>query len=171
MKWQENPRWKELFAQTDLPSLCIGLRMSLNGASDPWPEKDVNDAMEYIQERLSQWRPSMRKIDEPMDEAVLQLCHATLQTCCMYREMTPTSNVSCEYWCVCDICESCQSEMDRLRAEIKKLQPVYDAALNWRRNVKHCSDLPTQKLIEAISDSIDDPKELDDLRKASWRKE
>jgi hypothetical protein len=77
--WCDNPRFNKWFKQADLPTLCLSLRMSLNGSADPWEPREVAQAIEYIQSRMREWEPSIHKIDQKMDDAVYQMCQAAVE--------------------------------------------------------------------------------------------
>lgn len=85
MNWREDPRW-ETISRVELPNLCIALRMSLNGAADPMRQDEEQKIIDYIRVRLEQWQPTRLKIEEKMDEAIRQLCYATLEVAAHYRD-------------------------------------------------------------------------------------
>lgn len=54
-----------------LPEICLDLRASYSGASDPWPDDFLAEVVEMLQSRVDTWES--RKGDDPIDRAVLQM--------------------------------------------------------------------------------------------------
>ncbi len=51
------------YGDVDLPTICLGLRMSCNGASDPWGDQLLRDTVNYLGERLKLWIAPIDAID------------------------------------------------------------------------------------------------------------
>ncbi len=57
-----------------LPEICLQLRASLNGSSDPWDSADVFAVRNMLVAREATWMPS----EDPIDAAVLAMLRATV---------------------------------------------------------------------------------------------
>jgi hypothetical protein len=86
MTWREHEKYQKWFGRCDLLALCLGVRMTLNGSADPWPTAETAQAVEYIQARLAEWTPSSPKVEARFDEAVRQMCIATVA---LWRHYVP----------------------------------------------------------------------------------
>lgn len=51
------------YGEVDLPTICLGLRMSCNGASEPWGDQLLRDTVDYLDERLKLWTAPIDAID------------------------------------------------------------------------------------------------------------
>ncbi len=51
------------YGDVDLPTICLGLRMSCNGASEPWGDQLLRDTVNYLSERLKLWNAPIDAID------------------------------------------------------------------------------------------------------------
>ncbi len=51
------------YGEVDLPTICLGLRMSCNGASEPWGDQLLRDTVDYLGERLKLWIVPIDAID------------------------------------------------------------------------------------------------------------
>lgn len=56
-------QWVEKWGGHDLPSLVLGLRMSCNGAADPWDDDFLAELVRYMDERLRVWQEPSDAID------------------------------------------------------------------------------------------------------------
>ena len=55
---------RRLFASEQmLPEICLCLRMSVNGAADPWPDAYLREVVEMIKTRLQLWRDPTDEMD------------------------------------------------------------------------------------------------------------
>ena len=75
--WRKDPRFEDI-SKTDLPSICLAVRMSLNGASPPMEDAELSLCVSYIRARLIDWRPSLVAREALFDESVRAMCAATL---------------------------------------------------------------------------------------------
>lgn len=63
-----------------IPEICFGIRMALNGASDPWDDELIKDTYQLLQDVLTTWEPSVHDdLSAKMDDAVKDLVMATLR--------------------------------------------------------------------------------------------
>lgn len=53
----------EKYGEADLPTVCLGLRMSCNGAADPWGNEFLTAVVEYLKERMRLWLLPIDAID------------------------------------------------------------------------------------------------------------
>lgn len=62
-----------------LPEICLCIRMALNGASDPLPDKSIKDTYQLLKDVLATWRVDPNNVESMrMDEAVYSLVQATV---------------------------------------------------------------------------------------------
>jgi len=54
---------EELFPDSNLVDVCLDIRMSMNGASDPWQEKIFMEVLDMLKSRLAVWHPCRDDID------------------------------------------------------------------------------------------------------------
>ena len=69
---------REVMFKVGLFELCVGITQQASGASDPWPDEDIELVRAYLRERLSQWHPNTGTISSDFDEAVRTLVEAAL---------------------------------------------------------------------------------------------
>jgi len=65
----------------DLPSLCLRLRMSCNGAADRWSDGFIAEVVRYLDERLRLWQEPSDAIDnhvKGMCQQAVLIGHAEL---------------------------------------------------------------------------------------------
>ena len=67
-----------LFGTKMLPEICIELRHAVNGAADPWPDKEIAETVRMLTMRLDTWHASIRW-DQRFDDAVREMILATLE--------------------------------------------------------------------------------------------
>lgn len=61
-----------------LPSLCLNLRMSLNGASEPISSGETAKALQFLKDVDAEWHETVYPEDIEIDAAVRQLVRATI---------------------------------------------------------------------------------------------
>ena len=77
-KWHNNPEWEAFSNEHNLPTLCIDLRMALNGGADPWSDERMKSVVGYLKARLGDWYPSVDE-NRIFDEAVRTMCFEVLR--------------------------------------------------------------------------------------------
>ena len=65
-------KWVEKWGGCELPSLVLGLRMSCNGAANPWDDEFLAAVVHYLDERVRLWQESSDAIDNHVKGMCLQ---------------------------------------------------------------------------------------------------
>ena len=68
-------QWGQKWGDANLPTICLDLRMSCNGAADPWSDDLLAETVWYLKERLRLWEPGQ---DDPIDQAVKAMCYSAI---------------------------------------------------------------------------------------------
>ena len=74
---------KELIGDQYLPTLCIQVRMSMNGSADPWTIEKTKQVLEFLKERVEMWEPSHWS-DEKFDNCILTMLRITIEDIQVY---------------------------------------------------------------------------------------
>lgn len=77
-KWYENAEWKALAEDHYLPTICIDLRMAINGGADAWSDEKIKAVTGYLKARLEDWHPSIDH-NQTFDDAVRMMCWEVLR--------------------------------------------------------------------------------------------
>lgn len=92
----------EHLQRASLPHLCVEVRMSITGASDPWPNNRMRTIRDVLVARLDSWEGGINHpADIEFDEAVRNLVAATIRY--IDERWSPLGNCDHDWW-VADDC-------------------------------------------------------------------
>lgn len=82
VEWQE-----KLFGRSHesmLPSICMSVRIGVNGSGDEWEPSLIRETLEMLKARIDTWEDSVCQKEAAVDDAVKNLVQATISEVTSY---------------------------------------------------------------------------------------